>query len=40
MCSAGKPLAVNTNTSIGTITMPPPMPSSPAKNPTATPMAR
>ena len=40
MCAAGKPFAVNTNTSIGTSTMPPPMPRSPARKPTAAPIAR
>jgi hypothetical protein len=40
MCSAGSPCAVNTNTSIGTTTAPPPMPSSPARKPTTAPSAR
>ena len=40
MCSAGNPLAVNTNTSIGTMIMPPPMPSRPARKPTDSPIAR
>lgn len=40
MCSAGSPCAVNTHTSIGTMTAPPPMPSNPAKKPTTEPIAR
>ncbi len=39
MCAGGNPCALNTNTSMGTMTAPPPMPSRPARNPTAAPIA-
>jgi hypothetical protein len=40
ICSSGKPCAVNTKTSSGTSTAPPPMPSRPARKPTDAPIAK
>ena len=40
MCADAMPCAVNTSTSMGTITAPPPIPSRPARKPTAAPIAR
>jgi hypothetical protein len=39
-CSAGSACAPNAQTSSGTVTAPPPMPSRPARKPTATPIPR